>query len=341
MRASWRRPSTSTSSRLSPIRLQVNPRAAEYCAMAARTSGTTTPTWYMSRPAGGFPNQLTAVPPQRRVHAETPRAAPAGPPRSTSVDSVTTVHPVPASPATPSPPRRPPAPAPPPFSMHHTFLIAQPEGTELALVRHGQQQFPTSPVFIPAEWVAPPLSEVGRRQAELVGKSFAERRVDVVVSSHLSRARETASAIAAHHDLEPIVLEDLREVEVYRDLEDGASPADALAEPFWRGVQERFPTERRWDLVPFGESSGELRHRVVSTIEGLLAMHPEANLVVVCHGGVINAYLAHLLGIAEDMFFLPAHTSVSRVRRLGPRRALHSLNDRDHVAGADPGLLTY
>jgi broad specificity phosphatase PhoE len=225
--------------------------------------------------------------------------------------------------------------------MHHTFLLAQPEVTELALVRHGQQQFPTSPVFTPAEWVDPPLSEVGRSQAELVGKAFAERPVDVVVCSHLSRALETARAIAAHHDLEPVVLEDLREVETYRDLADGATPADALAEPFWRGVQERFPAERRWDLVPFGESSAELRHRVVSTIEGLLAMHPGANLVVVCHGGVINAYLAHLLGIAEDMFFLPAHTSVSLVRRLGPRRALHSLNDRDHLVAAEPGLLTY
>src|SRR4051794_33414879 len=325
MRASRAAPSTSTSSVVSPTLLQVNPRAAEYRAIASRTSGTTTPTWYRSSPAGGVPNQLTAR--SSDVLDTVPR--------------VTTAHPVPASPAPPSPPRRPPAPAPPPFSMQHTFLIAQPEGTELALVRHGQQQFPTSPVFVPAEWVDPPLSELGRRQAELVGAAFAPRRVDVVVSSHLSRALETARAIAGHHGLEPVVLEDLREVEVYRDLDDGASPADALAEPFWRGVQERFPRERRWDLVPFGESSAELRHRVVSTIEGLLALHPDANLAVVCHGGVINAYLAHVLVIVEDMFFLPAHTSVSRVRRLGAHRALYSLNDRDHVTAADPALLTY
>ena len=225
--------------------------------------------------------------------------------------------------------------------MQHTFLLAQPEATELALVRHGQQQLPTSPVFQPAEWIDPPLSAVGRRQAELVGEAFAGRRVDVVVTSHLSRALETARAIAGHHDLDPVVLEDLREVETYRDLEDGATPADVLAEPRWRGVQERFPIERRWDLVPFGESSTELRHRVVSTIEGLLALYPDAHLVVVCHGGVINAYLAHLLGIAEDMFFLPAHTSVSHLRRLGARRALHSLNDRDHLTTVDPALLTY
>ena len=204
-------------------------------------------------------------------------------------------------------------------------------------MRHGQQQFPTSPVFPPAEWVDPPLSEVGRRQAELVGKAFAERPVDVVVSSHLSRARRPRRPSLRRHDLEPLVLEDLREVEVYRDLEDGASPADALAAPFWRGVQERFPTERSWDLVPFGESSVELRHRVVSTIEGLLALHPGANLVVVCHGGVINAYLAHLLGIARTCSSSPRTPPSARVRRLGPRRALHSLNDRDHLTTAEPG----
>ena len=79
----------------------------------------------------------------------------------------------------------------------------------------------------------------------------------------------------------------------------------------------------------------------VGVIDLLLAMHPGAHLVVVCHGGVINAYLAHLLGIREDMFFLPAHTSVTRVRRMGPRRALHSLNDRDHLTTAEPALLTY
>jgi probable phosphoglycerate mutase len=224
--------------------------------------------------------------------------------------------------------------------MHSTFLLEQAQATSLALVRHGQQQRPTSAVFTPSEWVDPPLSDIGRRQAAVVGEILADEAVDVVVCSHLSRAHETARAIASHHGLEPLVLPDLREVETYRDLDDGVLPSDALPEAFWRGVQARFPSERRWDLIPFGESSAELRHRVVSTIEGLLTMHPAANLVVVCHGGVINAYLAHLLGIEEDMFFLPAHASVSRVRRLDARRVLHSLNDRHHLAAA-PDLLTY
>lgn len=225
--------------------------------------------------------------------------------------------------------------------MHEIFLLAQRDASELSLVRHGQQERPASAVFTPAEWVDPPLSELGRRQAQAVGRAFAADPVHAVVCSHLSRAHETARVIAAHHDLEPLVLPDLREVETYRDLEDGARPEGALSEAYWRGVQARFPTERRWDLVPFGESSAELRHRVVSTLEGLLALHPAAQLVVVCHGGVINAYLAHLLGIAEDMFFLPAHASITRVRRLEQRRAVHSLNDRDHLVEGGEDLLTY
>src|SRR5215213_6110476 len=174
MRACRASPSTSTSKEESPTALQVKPSASPYRAMAARTSGTTTPTWYMSSPAGGVPNQLTASASNLRSSTETSPPPARAPRRSASVGAVTTAHPVPASPSTPSPARRPPAPAPPPFSMHHTFLLAQSQATELALVRHGQQQVPTSPVFTPAEWVDPPLSDVGRRQAERVGKAFAE-----------------------------------------------------------------------------------------------------------------------------------------------------------------------
>lgn len=175
-------------------------------------------------------------------------------------------------------------------------------------------------MFTPADLVDPPLSEIGLRQAEVVDKALANEPVGVVVCSHLSRAHGTAWAIASQHGLEPVVVPDLREVETYRDLEAGVSPAGALSEPFWRGLQERWPSGRRWDHVPFGESSAELRHRRVSTVEGL-ATHPDAHVVAVCHGDVNNAYLAHLLDVAQDMFFLPAYASVTRARRLGARRA--------------------
>jgi probable phosphoglycerate mutase len=61
---------------------------------------------------------------------------------------------------------------------------------------------------------------------------------------------------------------------------------------------------------------------------------------VVCHGGAINAYLAAKLGVASDMFFLPAHGSVTRVLASADgRRVVESVNDRHHLDVA--GILTY
>jgi len=63
--------------------------------------------------------------------------------------------------------------------------------------------------------------------------------------------------------------------------------------------------------------------------------------VVACHGGVINAYLTHVLGLTDqDMFFRPAHASVHRVTFLGERRVIDAVNETAHLVPADE-LLTF
>ena len=249
-------------------------------------------------------------------------------------------HPVPASPSTPSPPRRPPAAAPSPTSLDRPFLTNQPDVVTLSFVRHGKQEMPTG-AFTPALWADPPLSELGRRQAAAVGGEFADMSVDAVLCSHLVRAAETARQIAVPHGLEPVVYPELREVETYRDVPDGVQLEEILPPVMWHGVQERFLRERRWDVSPFSEGSAEFRHRVVTVVEGILALHAGRHLVVVCHGGVINSYLGHLLGLAEDMFFRPAHASVSRVLVGDGRRVIHTLNEYHHLRAVDPALVTF
>jgi 2,3-bisphosphoglycerate-dependent phosphoglycerate mutase len=103
---------------------------------------------------------------------------------------------------------------------------------------------------------------------------------------------------------------------------------------------ERFIRERRWDVYPYTGTSAEFRHRIVTVIEGILASHPAQTIVVACHGGVINAYVGHQLGLEEDMFFRPAHASVSRVLVGDRRRVLQSLNEIHPLAACDPALVT-
>ena len=211
---------------------------------------------------------------------------------------------------------------------------------QLTFVRHGKQVMPSGS-FTPALWADPPLSDLGRRQAATVGAALATEPIAAVLCSHLERAVETAREVAAPHGLEPVIYPELREVETYRDVPDGVRLEDVLPPVMWHGVRERFNRELRWDVSPFSESSAEFRHRVVTVVEGILALHKGRQLAVVCHGGVINAYIGHLLGLRQDMFFRPAHASVSRVLTGDGRRVIHTLNELHHLQAEDAALVTF
>jgi broad specificity phosphatase PhoE len=192
-----------------------------------------------------------------------------------------------------------------------------------------------------AEWVDPPLSETGRRQATAVGVALSRSPVHAVYSSRLARAHDTGRAVAAHHGLEVEIVEDLREIETFRDLPQDAHPSDVLGELVLRGARERFVRHRTWDVYPGSERNDEFRHRVVNVIEGIIATHPGCRIVVACHGGVINAYVGEVLGLGTAMFFRPAHASTHRIRAKGDIRALQSLNEVHHLVAETDPLETY
>ena len=211
------------------------------------------------------------------------------------------------------------------------FLTGVEDVTELIMVRHGEQDvanFRGGPV---GDIIDPPLSARGNKQAEAVGLRFSTQHVDVVYASNLVRALETGRQIARHHNLEPIVLEDLREVEIFRDIPPERSALDFVGRQLLLGIRQRMQNEKSWDVYPYSESSFDFRKRTVNAIEGILATHPGERVVVACHGGVINAYIGHIIGVDYDMFFRPAHASVSICLSGYGVRALRSLNDVHHL----------
>jgi broad specificity phosphatase PhoE len=210
--------------------------------------------------------------------------------------------------------------------------------TRLVLVRHGQQNFPDAADSTARDWIDPPLSAVGRKQATAVGRHLSKEPVDAVYASNLSRALDTGVAVARHHDLTPVVMPELREIEIFRDIGE-RRPQEVIGDIVLRGAQERFARDRRWDAYPLTERSHEFHDRVIAAMEGILAGHAGATVVVACHGGVINAYLAWVLGLSEDMFFRPAHASVHTVLVKDDRRVILGLNDVSHLRGRD--LVTY
>jgi 2,3-bisphosphoglycerate-dependent phosphoglycerate mutase len=219
------------------------------------------------------------------------------------------------------------------------FLTGVEPVTTLILVRHGQQHIPDPRSGPVGDVIDPPLSEIGERQAELVGQRFADQHIDMVYASNLRRALETGRQIARHHDLEPVVLEDLREVEIFRDIPPEMNAVEFIGRDLMLGVRERMIAEKRWDVYPHSESSFAFRKRTVNAIEAIAATNEGKRVVIACHGGVINSYVAHHLGIDYDMFFRPAHTAVNVVFA-GHHgvRAVQSLGDVHHLT---TDLITY
>lgn len=225
----------------------------------------------------------------------------------------------------------------PPFSVRAPFLLLEEEGvTRLTLVRHGQQDYPHGD-YDPAEWADPPLSGLGRMQAMAAATHLGEQDVDVVACSTMRRALETAQIIASPHELEPVIRPDMVEIQSYRDLEPGVDPRDLMDPAEWQAREDQFVKRVMWDLIPFSEGSTEFRERVRRGFDALLADYAGQHVVLVSHGGVINAFLGDILGIEEDLFFLPNHCSITTVWIKGDVRRVHSMNERQHL---HIGLLT-
>lgn len=208
----------------------------------------------------------------------------------------------------------------------------------LLLVRHGRVDF-SSKDFTETErgrqW-DPPLDDRGLEQARrLAARLLMMDAPTRVLVSPLRRCRETARPFLDVAGIEPAVVGDIGEVFIgdWEGLrfEDIVSGDEELARRF----REQ---EAMFSLAPGGESGEQLRGRVVPAIEAALDGAADGNVLVVTHGGVINAYLGHVMGVSQDMFFLPDNTSINTVRVEGGRREMRFLNDVRHLT--DPAIFT-
>jgi probable phosphoglycerate mutase len=190
---------------------------------------------------------------------------------------------------------------------------------ELLLVRHAL------PVRIEGAGVPadPHLSAEGRDQAARLAAAWAGD-VDAVWTSPLRRARETAAPLAAVLGVEVVVDDDLaemdRDADAYIPLEE--LRRDPLA---WADAVEAW-------VGPEGAAlRAAFRRRVVASVDRIVAAHRGQRVAVVCHGGTINAVLAEVLGLEDQLFFEPGYTSVSRVlASAGGARQVLSVNETWH-----------
>ncbi len=163
----------------------------------------------------------------------------------------------------------------------------------------------------------PHLAPRGVDQATALAEWLASEGVHALWSSPMRRAVETAAPAAERLGL-PVA------------VDEGLAEFDREADSYIPIEELKAANDPRWYEVP--ERPEHFVEVVVGTVERIIAAHPGQRVAVVCHGGVVNAYAGHVLGIDEPLFFLPAYTSISRIlaSSAGPR-SIGSLNETAHV----------
>lgn len=198
----------------------------------------------------------------------------------------------------------------------------------LYLVRHGETAHNRDGVGLGRR--DEPLTELGRAQAAAVADQFRGVRLDRVLASPLSRASETARAIATVVGLDLEIRNDLIEMDI--GLTEGMA---------FSAVRERFPEfMAEWAgpnvagaVMPGGESLEDVALRLVPLVEELRGFPPESGVVVVSHNFVLKVLLCSLLNVQLASFrsFEIGLASVSTLSLRGRRANVVALNDTCHL----------
>ena len=195
---------------------------------------------------------------------------------------------------------------------------------ELILVRHGlpvRRENTDGPAD-------PDLAPDGHAQAQLFAQYVMNHdKVDAIYTSPLRRAVQTASPLAALTGLTPIIVPGIAEWDQHSNEYIPIEELKKANDPRWKEM-----AQGGWQSEEVPE---EFHARVFSSLEKIIDDHKGECVVVTCHGGVINDYLAHVLGLSNSQFFYPNYTSIHRIAASSSgHRSILSVNETSHLRGS-------
>jgi probable phosphoglycerate mutase len=171
----------------------------------------------------------------------------------------------------------------------------------LILVRHAESEANVVD-SLHTQVPGPPLTGLGREQADALVEALADEDVRAVWASTMLRAQQTAAPLAAARGLQVRVEDGLREVDVgdlhdRRDAEAHDQLGDVMAGWMLRGdVSLR---------CPGGECGSDVTGRFGSVLTAVLDELEEGSAVVVAHGAALRLTLLGLCGL--DAAFVLSH----------------------------------
>ena len=164
---------------------------------------------------------------------------------------------------------------------------------KLYVARHGQTQWNLENKILGRTDL--PLNAHGRQQAALLAEKVNGLGLDLIISSPLLRARETAQTVADHLAIPVIV--DQRLIEQDFGIFEGKNHK----EPDYLENKKQFACR-----YPGGESALDVAHRVYGFLEEVKELYPEKTILVVCHRCICRIIRTYFEDLTNEDFLLYA-----------------------------------
>jgi len=180
-----------------------------------------------------------------------------------------------------------------------------------------------------------PLSEIGVRQAQLLGRHLKQIAFSALYSSDSGRAQHTARSVAGFtgHDviLEPRLRE--RHFGVFEGLTGKEIEANFPTD------YARFKSRDQAHVIPGGESASQFRARVAACFDEIARRHNGDLVVVITHGLVLDVLYRAALGIPPELPRIHelVNAGINRLRFDGGAWHIEAWADASHL---DAGMLT-
>ena len=174
----------------------------------------------------------------------------------------------------------------------------------------------------------PELAEAGVAQAVHLADYLVGEAIDAVYASPLRRAYQTAEPLAAAKGLPITVVDGVAEWDRNSSEYIPIEELKAANDPRWQAMA-------RGEWAAHDETPEEFSARVIASVEDIISAHSGQRVAVVCHGGVVNSYLSHILGLPISQgFFYPNYTSIHRVAAsTRGHRSVVTVNETSHLRG--------
>ncbi len=201
--------------------------------------------------------------------------------------------------------------------------------TKIYLIRHGESEWNFLGKVQGQKNTK--LTDLGKSQAKAMGKRLKIENIDIIYSSDLERALNTAEIIGSQINKPVIVSKSIREINF----------------GIWEGLTKKELREKHEDKhdiwlkspneleLEGAENLNTLKDRAMKWINNIIKENPGKNIAIVSHSATLKVLLLGILGIPLSHYknITISNVSLNIIEYRDYNKVLVKLNDVSHLEG--------